>query len=161
MITLIVAYTKVNRVIGKDNKLPWHLPEDLKHFKEITLYKNVVMGHNTWKSIPDKFKPLPNRNNIVLSKTLEEIKGYNGNVCVFSSIDEILHIYPDIYVIGGATIYNSFLNRSLVDRIIASEIYNEYDGDAYFPKIEGFSEIRRSPNNGFDIVDYERKKHEE
>lgn len=128
MITIIVACDK-NLVIGKDGKIPWHIPEDLKLFKELTTNKTIVMGKNTWNSLPKK--PLPNRRNVVLTHNPIE------NVECYSSIEEIVrNVKEDIYVIGGAQVYKEFLDKELVDRIFVSEVKNSYSGDTYFPKID-------------------------
>ncbi|MBR3840986.1 MAG: dihydrofolate reductase [Erysipelotrichales bacterium] len=126
MISLVVAYSK-NRVIGINGEMPWYLPEDLKHFKELTLNKIVVMGRRTYESIGH---PLPNRINIVVSSTL--ILNEPNCFTVPSIKDAIAYAgNNDIVFIGGARIYEEAL--SYVDTMYITEIHQEYEGDTYFP----------------------------
>lgn len=130
MITLIAAHDK-NLLIGNENKLPWHIPEDLKHFKRITKHKNVVMGRKTFESIILYLgKPLPDRHTIVLTRDSDF--SYEG-VEVFNDINLLLKKYlsEDIYVAGGEQIYNLFLEHAHF--ILSTEVDNEYLGDTYFP----------------------------
>jgi dihydrofolate reductase len=124
MISLIVAYDK-NRGIGKDNQLVWRQSADLKRFKEITSGKTVVMGRKTFESIG---KPLPNRNNIVLTKTRSQIPG----VILISDIEQITE--EEYFVIGGSEIYKLFIDY--VDEIYATLIDCEIDADSWFPQID-------------------------
>lgn len=130
-IKMITAYDK-NKLIGNDNKLPWHLPEDLRHFKQETQNKNIIMGKNTYLSIG---KPLPKRNNIVISSTLENLENYD-NLFIFKNIESAM-LYlkekeiEEVIIIGGTSIYKQFLNK--VDELIATEIHSEFKGDSYFP----------------------------
>ena len=126
MITLIAACSK-NRAIGKDNKLLWHLPNDLKRFKRLTTGKTVVMGRKTFESIG---KPLPNRKNIVLTTNKDLlIEGCE----VITSISE-LNLIEDIVIIGGEQIYKLFID--LADIIELTLIDKYFDGDAFFPEID-------------------------
>ena len=124
MISLIVAYDK-NRGIGKDNQLVWKQSADLKRFKDITSGKTLVMGRKTFESIG---RPLPNRNNIVLTKTRSEIPG----VIVINDIEQITD--KDYFVIGGSEIYKLFLDY--VDEIYATLIDCEIEADSWFPQID-------------------------
>lgn len=137
MIRLIVACGE-NRVIGKENKLPWNLPRDLAYFKKVTTGHVILMGRKTYESIG---KPLPNRVNIVLSRSM--LKSNNaeyffqseGNLLVTQGMD-IVYKYAtarDIYIIGGADIYNQFLN--LADEIYMTQVHGEFEGDTYFPEL--------------------------
>jgi dihydrofolate reductase len=141
MITLIAAYSK-NKVIGIDNKLPWHLPEDLKRFKALTLGKNIVMGRKTFESIG---RPLPGRTNIVLSKSGFKAEG----VVVYDSIPDIINDYSDIIVIGGEQIYKTFL--LLADVLEITEIDKEFEGDAFFPDFNNFFLEKREEHIGLDF----------
>lgn len=126
MINLIVAISK-NNVIGKSNSLPWYYKEDLKYFKEITTNKTVVMGRNTFASIINRNnKPLPNRENIVVSRNKEF--SYPG-VKVINDLRGFLKNSnnEDIFIIGGKQIYEESLD--LVDRFYITHINKEYDGD--------------------------------
>ena len=126
MITLIAACSK-NRAIGKDNKLLWHLPNDLKRFKRLTTGKTVVMGRKTFESIG---KPLPNRKNIILTNNKDLIiEGCE----VITSISE-LNLIEDIVIIGGEQIYKIFID--LADVIELTLIDKYFDGDAFFPEID-------------------------
>ncbi|MDD9953136.1 MAG: dihydrofolate reductase [Candidatus Woesearchaeota archaeon] len=151
MIALIAAMT-TDRVIGHQNTLPWHIPEDLKHFKETTRGKTVVMGRKTYESLG---KPLPNRHNIVISTTL------NADVDVCTSVDAAIakaQTYDeDIFIIGGATIYEQTLD--LVDKMYISYVKGEYEGDSYFPEFDEANwEIEEKKEyDKFDLVVYRRK----
>lgn len=128
MITIIAAMSE-NFVIGKDNKLPWNLPEDLKRFKNLTNGYPIIMGRKTFHSLP---KILPNRKHIVLSNN----KKFNPpeEVSVYSSIHEILALpYKDMFVIGGGEIYNLFMNYA--DKIELTFVRGKYEGDTLFPYI--------------------------
>lgn len=124
MISLIAAVGK-NYELGKDNKLIWHFKEDMKYFKEVTTGKTVVMGRKTYESIG---RPLPNRRNIVItSRTIEGVE-------TVKTIDEVLNIKDDIFIIGGASIYDEFIKYA--DKIYLTLIDKEYDADTYFPKFD-------------------------
>jgi dihydrofolate reductase len=129
-VTLIVAMAK-NRAIGKDNTLPWHIPEDLKRFKALTMGHPIVMGRKTFDSIG---RPLPGRRNIVISRNRSlAIPG----VEVTGSLDEALaacSAEPEVFVIGGEQIYAQALGRA--DRIEMTEVGQAVDGDAFFPPID-------------------------
>ena len=102
--SIIVAMSK-NRVIGKDNDMPWHLSDDLKNFKKITINKTIIMGRLTYDSIG---KPLPERNNIVLSRNLK-----NSKVMVLDNLEEALNISrneEEVFIIGGADLYSQTIN---------------------------------------------------
>jgi dihydrofolate reductase len=126
-ISLIVAMAK-NRVIGCNNQLPWHLPADLKHFKERTLGKPIIMGRRTFESIG---KPLPGRHNIVVTHDpLYQISGCS----VVHSLDEAFSVageVDEIIIIGGATLYQEAI--PFVQRMYITVIDCEIDGDVYFP----------------------------
>lgn len=181
MLTLIAAVAK-NGVIGNDNGIPWHLPEDFAHFKELTSGHTVVMGANTWLSLPEKFRPLPNRLNIIISKkmagerdrpgfrTFDNIRdGLQFAQSAFANartaeahkkmmIESEVTVLPtgeDIFIIGGASIYKQTMH--LANRLVISEVDLEPEGDTHFPDIgEEWNEVSREPRKGFDIVVYER-----
>ena len=124
MISLIAAVGK-NYELGKDNKLIWHFKKDMEYFKEVTTGKTVVMGRKTYESIG---RPLPNRRNIVItSRMLEGIE-------TVKTIDEILDMHEDIFIIGGASIYEEFIKYA--DKIYLTLIDKEYDADTYFPTFD-------------------------
>ncbi len=127
-ISIIAALAK-NRVIGKDKQLPWNLPADLKHFKDLTLGKPVIMGQRTLESIG---KPLPGRTNIVLS--LDENFAPAGCIIVHS-IEEALKAAGDseeVMIAGGASVYGQFL--PLAHKMYLTLIEADFEGDAYFPE---------------------------
>ena len=119
-----------NRVIGVNNTLPWHLSEDLKHFKSLTTGHTIIMGRKTCESIG---RPLPNRRNIVISRNKEV--SYEGAEVVHSIEDafSISRNDNEVFVIGGSNIYEQAL--SLVDQLYITEIKKSFSGDAYFPEI--------------------------
>lgn len=126
-IILIAALNK-KRVIGKDGKIPWHLPEDLKRFKNLTVGNIILMGRKTWESLG---KALPNRRNIVISKN--KIDG----VEVFHSINEAMEKLKNeskIFIIGGGEIYQQFLD--FADELNLTIVDNDLNGDAFFPEYE-------------------------
>lgn len=155
-LSLIVAYAR-NRVIGRDNTLPWRLPSDLAHFKRTTLGKPIVMGRKTWESLG---RPLPGRHNVVISRD----PGYAAaGATVVTSLPDALAACNDaeeIFVIGGEAIFA--LALPLADRLIATEIHEDVEGDTWFPPLpEGWREAAREPQpaeNGltFDFVTYVR-----
>ncbi len=118
-----------NRVIGKDNDMPWHLSDDLKNFKKVTMGSTIIMGRLTYESIG---KPLPKRKNIVLSRKLKD-----PNLLVFDNLDNALSTLKDereIFIIGGEDIYCQTVNRA--NKIYLTTINEELEGDKYFPKIK-------------------------
>tara|TARA_B100001063_G_scaffold196564_1_gene188541 strand:- start:441 stop:923 length:483 start_codon:yes stop_codon:yes gene_type:complete len=127
-ISIIVAMSK-NRVIGRDNDMPWHLSNDLKNFKRITMGKTVVMGRLTYQSIG---RPLPDRKNIVLSRNLVD-----KNVLIFNNLQEVLNFLKDedeVFIIGGEDIYCQTINKA--NKIYLTTIDKEIIGDKYFPDID-------------------------
>lgn len=131
MISIVVAHAS-NGVIGRDGALPWRLPSDLRRFREITTGGAVVMGRRTFESIPDAFRPLPERRNIVLSSDPSyEAKGAE----VFGSLDAALASCPEgCFVIGGGETYIQAL--PLASRVYATHVEAEVDGDAFFPELD-------------------------
>ncbi|AQQ53521.1 dihydrofolate reductase [Planococcus lenghuensis] len=128
MISLLVAHD-INRVIGKDNELPWHIPEDLKYFKQQTIGKGIVMGRKTYESIG---RPLPNRTNIVVTRQPDfEAPG----ITVTHSLDEAIRLAADVneevMIIGGAEIFQETLSKA--DRLYVTRIEQAFDGDTVFP----------------------------
>lgn len=126
-ISLVVAMAE-NRVIGANNRLPWHLPADLKHFKRITMGHPIVMGRRTWESIG---RPLPGRTSIVVTRQA----GYRAEgAVVVNSLEAAVEAAAEsdeLMVIGGAWLFEEVLGRA--DRIYLTEIHAELEGDTYFP----------------------------
>ena len=127
-LSIIVAYSK-NRVIGKNNTMPWHLSDDLKNFKSVTTGKTVIMGRLTYESIG---KPLPNRKNIVLSRNLK-----NSDVIVLNKLEHAIEESKEeneIFIIGGQDIYNQTVG--MASKIYLTTINENLQGDKYFPEID-------------------------
>lgn len=149
MINLIVAMAN-NNVIGSKNDLPWYLPADLKHFKELTSGHAVIMGRNTLESILNRLgKPLPNRQNIVVSRNESyQVEGIE----VVGSIEAALEAASDeeVFIIGGAQVYQQAL--PLVERIYVTQVNAKIDGDAFFPNLnpEQWREVANEPHQADD-----------
>jgi len=130
MINIIAAMAK-NRVIGCDNKLPWHIHEDLQNFKRLTSGNVVIMGRKTFESIG---KALPNRVNIVISSSMPQKEG----IIVCKTVEEALQkaesYDKEIFIIGGATVYQQTI--PLADRMYLSYVKGDYHGDAFFPEFD-------------------------
>ncbi|WP_185870664.1 dihydrofolate reductase [Blattabacterium cuenoti] len=141
MTIILIASVSKNGFIGKNNKLMWHLPNDLKRFKKLTLGEVVLMGRKTFESIG---KILPKRKNIILTKknihflsNHNIIKNNRNSVKIFSSLKEIYHYltyYKKIFVIGGEKIYNSTIKKANI--IELTIVHEKFYGDARFPKID-------------------------
>lgn len=128
-ISIVVAIAQ-NNAIGKDNKLLWHLPKDLKHFKEITTGGTIIMGRKTYDSVG---RPLPNRRNIVITRQQIEIPGCE----VINSVEAALDLCRDeaeVFIIGGAEIYKLALPHT--DKIYLTIVHQDFEADAYFPEIK-------------------------
>ena len=135
-VSLIVA-VDAESGIGKDNDLMWHLPEDMKFFKDKTSGQIVVMGRKNYESIPKRFRPLPNRDNVVLTKN----KDFEAEGCkVFNSLNECLIDYENeeertVFIIGGGEIYRLALEEGVVDEMFITHINKAYGADTFFPSI--------------------------
>jgi dihydrofolate reductase len=155
-INVIVAMTK-SRVIGKDGTLPWHLSEDLKLFKAHTTGNIVIMGRKTFDSIG---RPLPNRRNIVVSKSIKDSEKVAG-VDYYPDLEHAIAAAQEgdgrIFIIGGASIYHKMIEKA--DRLYISLVDGEYEGDTYFPEIkdELWKVVATEPHTGFTLKIYERK----
>ena len=122
-----------NGTIGKDGTMPWHLPEDLAHFKRTTLGCPVVMGRKTWESLPPRFRPLPGRTNVVVTRQAD---WQAAGATVAHSLPQALALCapaPLAWVIGGADIYAQAL--PLADQVVVTEIEAHFDGDAFAPEL--------------------------
>jgi dihydrofolate reductase len=117
-----------DRVIGRDGTIPWQLPEDLARFRRLTMGSVVVMGRRTWESLPEAFRPLPGRENVVL--TSSELEG----PVVLRSVSDVLDRYDDFWVIGGAGVYQAFL--PLADEIALTEVDVDVTGDVLAPELD-------------------------
>ncbi|OZT10812.1 dihydrofolate reductase [Priestia aryabhattai] len=129
MISLIVAMDN-NRLIGKENDLPWRLPADLQYFKQTTTGHTIVMGRKTFESIG---KPLPNRRNVILTGNKDY---HHEGVKVIHSVDDLISLEEEseFFVIGGATVYEQTMN--VATRLYVTHIEEAFEGDTYFPEID-------------------------
>ncbi len=156
MIALIAAISE-NNCIGKSGTLPWYIPEDLKRFKKITTGHTVLMGRKTWESIPEKFRPLPNRKNIVITRNTtypvpEDVQRYH-------SVEEALtHEKGDIMIIGGAEIYAQSIDQADTLYITHVRTFIE-DGTAFFPTIDRtiWKETEREEHEHISFVTYKKQ----
>ena len=163
MLSIVVAKAK-NNIIGKDNKIIWHLPEDLKHFKNLTTGHTIIMGRKTFESLG---KPLPNRKHIIFSQN-PDFKVNDENVEVVHSllqIQDLIEGKEEAFVIGGAMIYNFLMPN--VKKMYVTEIEKDFEGDTFFPIIDSevWKEtsrekgIKNEENNlDYYFVTYERIK---
>ena len=167
MIISAIAAMSSNRVIGRDGDLPWHLPRDMKFFMNTTKGHHVIMGRKNYDSIPDKYKPLSNRTNIVVTRQ----KNFRAPGCiVVNSIDEGLQIAKEnnereVFIIGGSEIYNQGFDKAT--RLYLTEILTQLEGDTYFPEFNKnqWKEVSRTHHLAderhkfpFDFVVFERDK---
>lgn len=149
----IIAAMANDRVIGRDNRLPWHLPADLQHFKQITMGKPMIMGRKTWESLPGV---LPGRRHIVVTRDMD----YRAEGAeIAHSLDEAIELagkVEEIMVVGGANLYEQAL--SLADRIYLTEIDLSVEGDAWFPEFDRSTWRERSrvehPHDARNASDY-------
>jgi dihydrofolate reductase len=160
-LVLIAAVAEKNRVIGHDRDLPWHIPEDLQHFKELTTGHPLLMGRRTFQSVVHQFGgPLPNRRMVVLTRQggLDEYP----DIETYPSVDAAMTALSDadtVFVGGGQTIYEQFLPKA--DRLELTLVEGDYEGDTYFPAFEHlvgdtFEETACDNRDGFRFVTYER-----
>ena len=143
-VTIVVAVAR-NGVIGADGGLPWHLPDELRLFKETTLGHVLVMGRRTYESLPERFRPLPNRRNLVLST--DPAYAAPGAEVFPSLASALAACSGDCFVIGGGATYAEAL--SVADRVYATEIDAEIDGDTFFPELS--SAWRRVEASGPEV----------
>ena len=156
MIKMILAVDK-NNLIGRKNALPWHYKEDLEYFKKITLNKTVVMGENTFNSIIElNKKPLPNRKNVVA--TFNHAFHYDGVEAVYDLESYLKNVKEDVFLIGGKTIYEKFVN--FVEEIYLTYIDHEHEGDVYLDLsfLKDFSLVKETKSGVLSFRVYWRKK---
>lgn len=167
IISLIAALTE-NMVIGKNNDLPWHLPDDMKYFMNTTKGHAVIMGRKNYDSLPPKFKPLKERHNIVLSNQSNYLAPGATVVTSWQAALDEAGKFPmkdgEVFVIGGAQIYSLAMKNA--NRLYLTEIHTKIDGDTYFPTYDKSVWVERSrithPADerhayAFDFVVYDRK----
>lgn len=156
-LSLIAAVAK-NNAIGIKNKLPWNIPEDLKRFKELTMGKTVLMGQKTYESLIEKLKsPLSGRKSVVVSQD-RNFKAAK-NVVVYDDLQKALQDYKDtdLFVIGGASIYQQTIN--FADTLYITHVKKEVDGDAFFPAIDSgiFQKESEEDHGDFSFAVYRKK----
>ena len=192
ILKLIVAMCK-NNGIGNNNKIPWHITEDMQYFSKKTSgnygtnrsKKNaVIMGRNTWESLPKKYKPLPDRFNIVLTKNIGNYES-NNNIIFSSSVDDAIDLYygedekgekgenaylsnlNDFWVIGGSSIYQEFIKRDLninnnkkcISKYYITYIDKDYDCDTYFPLLENMNKYHLTRFEKHKCIDTNTPNH--
>jgi dihydrofolate reductase len=149
----LVYARAANGVIGKGGVLPWHLPEDLAHFKQVTLGAPVVMGRKTWESIPPRFRPLPGRRNIVVTRQANWDEAGAQRVASLGDALALCESDPRVWVIGGGDIFAQALQ--IADTVEVTEIEREFDGDVHAPRLgPEWMEARRERHRsaaGFDF----------
>ena len=148
-VSLLAAVAR-GGVIGRDGRVPWRLPEDMARFRELTTGHPVVMGRRTWDSLPEPFRPLPRRRNIVVTRN-EKWNAAGAERA--SSVDEALRALADdesVFVIGGAEIYSATL--PLADELLLTEVELDVEGDTLFPEWDrhAFTEVAREEHVGSD-----------
>ena len=162
-VSLIVAVAE-NSVIGKDNDLIWHLPKDMRFFKETTMGHHVIMGRKNFESIPERFSPLPNRTNVVITRQ----RDYQAEGClVVNSLETALEVAQnngdkEPFIIGGGQIYKLALEENLVDKIYLTKVHHSFKGDTFFPELsEEWKEVNREDHEAdekhafcFSIISY-------
>ncbi|RDZ51966.1 dihydrofolate reductase [Haloferax sp. Atlit-6N] len=165
---VLVAAVADNRVIGRDGDMPWHIPEDLKHFKRTTTGHPVVMGRKTYESIARQLGgPLPDRHSVVLTtRDLDLPEGAEAVDSVDSAVAAAENAADEmgvetVYVVGGATVYEQFLARAA--GLVRTELDETHEGDTRFPQWDrgGWVETDRDDRDGFSFVTYERRGHRE
>ena len=166
MIISMIAAVAANRVIGKNNDLVWKLPDDMKYFMQTTQNHCIIMGRKNYESIPTKYRPLPNRVNIIVTTQTD----YQAADCIIMNTIEDALSYAEakneseVFIIGGGQIYTQSL--PMAQQLYLTEINHEFDGDTFFPEYDGKNWQEKSRiHHGiddrhlydFDFVIYERK----
>ncbi|SHH69546.1 dihydrofolate reductase [Halobaculum gomorrense] len=161
----LIAAVAANGVIGADGGMPWHLPADMRHFKETTTGHPVIMGRRTYESIAsDIGGPLPDRTNVVLSRSSPHLP---DDVIVAESVDDALAVargaaqelgVDTVYVAGGGAVYEQFL--PLAEELVLTEIHEAHEGDTAFPEFDPdeWCEVDREERDAFDFAVYERAR---
>ena len=166
-VSLIVAMDS-NRGIGKNNDLMWHLPADMNFFKETTKNQIVVMGRKNYDSIPEKYRPLPNRLNVILTRN----KDFKAENClVFNSLNECLDYFRNeedrkVFIIGGGEIYKMALDSGCLNEMYVTYVDGIFDADTFFPEFDhdewnsevvGSQSVDEKHKNSFEILHYFKK----
>ncbi|CCG04559.1 dihydrofolate reductase [Blastococcus saxobsidens] len=133
-------------VIGAEGGLPWHLPEDLALFRRLTTGSTVVMGRRTWESLPERFRPLPGRHNVVLTTD----RGWSADGARSAhSVEQVLAEHESFWVIGGGAVYAAFLPHA--DRLVVTDVDADYPGDTWAPDLDGWTRSSRAPTEGWSV----------
>ena len=166
-VSIIVAIAKDN-VIGKDNDLVWHLPKDMKFFMDTTKYHYVIMGRRNYDSIPEKYRPLKERTNVIVTRKT----GFEAPDCVVvNSIEQGIEAArnngdKECFIIGGGQIYKEALENNLVDKMYITHIEESFEGDTFFPEFDSknwtpriLMEHQKDEKNKHDfvVVEYSKK----
>ena len=161
-ISLVAAVAR-GGVIGRDNAIPWRLPEDMGRFRALTVGHPVVMGRRTWDSLPDPFRPLPGRRNVVVTRRHAWRADGAERAGSFDDALQLLEDAPQVFVIGGAELYAAAL--PLADELLITEVALDVEGDTVFPAFdrEAFDEVSREPHvsatgTAFSFVTYTRRR---
>jgi len=156
-VSLIVAVSE-NGVIGKNNDLIWHLPNDMRFFKETTMGHHVIMGRKNFESIPHKYRPLPNRTNIIVTRQTD----YKAQGCVVvNSVEAALEIVKnngenEPFIIGGGQIYKLVLEAKMIDKIYLTKVHHSFDGDTFFPELNSeWKEVSKVENKADEKHSYD------
>ena len=158
-ISFVVAVSE-NGVIGSHNAIPWLIPEDLKHFKQVTMGHVCLMGKHTFDSIMSYLKkPLPGRTNVVISRQKDLV--LPEGVITYDSLDKALQEIKtdELMVIGGGQIYQQLYDKGLVDKLYMTHVHKHIDGDVLFPNVDWakWIETKKEDHDGFSFLEYERQ----
>jgi len=157
---VVVVATDENNVIGKDGEIPWYYPEDLRHFQKLTTGHPVVMGRSTYESLPDSHRPLPDRTNVVLTRSgLDSEELEYENVREAGSLQEALSISGElsdtVFISGGQTVYEQTLEDA--DRIELTRVHDTHSGDTFFPELgDEWTETSREDREQLSFVTLRR-----
>jgi dihydrofolate reductase len=146
----IVAAVARGGVIGRDNAIPWRLPEDMERFRRLTTGHAVVMGRRTWDSLPDRFRPLPERRNLVVTRAPDWSAEGAERVASLDEALDLLADEPRVFVIGGGELYAAAL--PIADELLLTEIEADVEGDTFFPTFDSreFHEVSREHSASAD-----------
>ena len=155
MVTIVAAVAR-NGCIGKDGRVPWHLPEDMRRYRAVTMGKVVVMGRKTWESIPEKFRPLAGRTNVVVTRQVDYPLPDGVERC--PSLEDALaaHSGEEVVINGGGDLYVQAMPRA--DVLDLTLVDRDVDGDTFFPRIDPavWTPAWREDHDGFAFVTYRR-----
>ncbi len=154
---VVIAAVARNRVIGRDNRLLWNIPEDMAHFRKLTTGHTVLMGRKTWESLPPRFRPLPGRRNIVISRQADYAAPGAELADSLENALKLASTAATVFVIGGEQIYAQAM--AVADRLEITEVDLEPEGDAWFPEIAAvdWEKAAKTSGAGFAFVTYRRR----